>query len=318
MSGRNESAGSDYRYGFNGMEKDDEVRDIKGTSYTTEFRQYDPRVGRWLSIDPKVTAWESPYISMADNPILKNDIKGDTAVTSNREEAQKVVDDLNALYQRTYGDELQGQDAFMVIETKYRKKVGSVDDWTGYEGGDAIWSEETYDGYAIVPIPGAGPPGFWDDDETGGFRSNLFDVLVSNDQFIVSFDETLKEGELGTAQYMGEVRLDPNLARTNDPDNRHPGNPLYDKEHTIAGVFIHEVLWHKSYFATNASKAAGVYQNHKVINEHYHLATSTQPSSHKGRNKIEPHYRDSKEYRQLIKEARKNMKRAKKTRSVGR
>ena len=48
----------DYRYGFNGMEKDDELKG-KGNSYTTEFRQYDPRSGRWLSLDPISRAWES-------------------------------------------------------------------------------------------------------------------------------------------------------------------------------------------------------------------------------------------------------------------
>lgn len=41
----------DYRYGFQGYEKDDEVRGVKGASYTTEFRQLDPRIGRWLTVD---------------------------------------------------------------------------------------------------------------------------------------------------------------------------------------------------------------------------------------------------------------------------
>jgi hypothetical protein len=42
----------DYRFGFNGMEKDNEVKG-QGKSYTTEFRQLDPRLGgRWWSIDP--------------------------------------------------------------------------------------------------------------------------------------------------------------------------------------------------------------------------------------------------------------------------
>ncbi len=60
LPGRN-SSDDNYRYGFNGMEMDDEVRDSKGTSYTTEFRQYDPRVGRWLSIDPVTHHQYSPY-----------------------------------------------------------------------------------------------------------------------------------------------------------------------------------------------------------------------------------------------------------------
>jgi len=50
MPGRSYNSG-EYRYGFNGMEKDDEVKG-SGNSYTTEFRQYDPRLGRWMSLDP--------------------------------------------------------------------------------------------------------------------------------------------------------------------------------------------------------------------------------------------------------------------------
>ncbi|MCP4520926.1 MAG: hypothetical protein GY827_04405 [Cytophagales bacterium] len=40
-----------YKYGFNGMEKDDEVKG-SGNSYTTHFRSYAPRLARWLSSDP--------------------------------------------------------------------------------------------------------------------------------------------------------------------------------------------------------------------------------------------------------------------------
>src|SRR5690606_36422730 len=40
-----------YRYGFNGMEKDNEVKG-KGNSYDFGARMYDSRLGRWLSIDP--------------------------------------------------------------------------------------------------------------------------------------------------------------------------------------------------------------------------------------------------------------------------
>lgn len=65
------------RYGYQGSEMDDEVKGA-GNSYTTEFRQLDPRLGRWLTIDPKTagTPWESPYVSMGNNPIWFTDKKG--------------------------------------------------------------------------------------------------------------------------------------------------------------------------------------------------------------------------------------------------
>jgi RHS repeat-associated protein len=39
-----------YRYGFNGMERDDEIKGI-GNSYDFGARLYDPRLGRWFSED---------------------------------------------------------------------------------------------------------------------------------------------------------------------------------------------------------------------------------------------------------------------------
>ncbi len=67
-----------YRYGFNGMEKDNEVKG-SGNHYTTEFRQYDSRLGRWFSIDPKAkerASW-TPYNTFRNNPILNIDPLGD-------------------------------------------------------------------------------------------------------------------------------------------------------------------------------------------------------------------------------------------------
>jgi RHS repeat-associated protein len=71
-------ASGEYRYGFQSMEKDDEVKG-SGNSYTTEFRQYDPRIGRWLSIDPKAYKYphESPYVAFHNNPIYWTDPRGD-------------------------------------------------------------------------------------------------------------------------------------------------------------------------------------------------------------------------------------------------
>ena len=55
-----------YRYGFQGQEKDDEVKG-EGNSIFTEYRNYDPRIGRWQSQDPIFVAWESLYSSYRNN-----------------------------------------------------------------------------------------------------------------------------------------------------------------------------------------------------------------------------------------------------------
>jgi RHS repeat-associated protein len=69
-----------FRRGFNGMEADQEVKG-KGSSYSTEFRQYDPRIGRWLSLDPEFAnfPWQSPYVAFDNNPIVNTDPKGRAA-----------------------------------------------------------------------------------------------------------------------------------------------------------------------------------------------------------------------------------------------
>lgn len=66
MPGRQELA-QDYAFGFQGMEQDNEIKGL-GNSYTTEFRQYDPRVGRWLSVDLITKHFESPYAGFFNNP----------------------------------------------------------------------------------------------------------------------------------------------------------------------------------------------------------------------------------------------------------
>jgi len=64
-----------YRYGYQGSEKDNEFKG-EGNSYSTEFRQLDPRLGRWLSLDPKPEVGISTYTSMDNNTILYNDVLG--------------------------------------------------------------------------------------------------------------------------------------------------------------------------------------------------------------------------------------------------
>jgi len=67
-----------YPYGFNGMEKDDEVKG-SGNSYDFGSRIHDPRLGRFLSIDPRVREFPfwAPYLFAANDPIRFIDIDGE-------------------------------------------------------------------------------------------------------------------------------------------------------------------------------------------------------------------------------------------------
>jgi RHS repeat-associated protein len=61
MPGRTFSSES-YRYGFQGQEKDDEIKG-DGNSINYKYRVHDPRIGKFLSIDPlyKKYPFYSPY-----------------------------------------------------------------------------------------------------------------------------------------------------------------------------------------------------------------------------------------------------------------
>jgi RHS repeat-associated protein len=86
------TAFSAYRFHFNGMERDDEVVG-GGNSYTTEFRQYDSRIGRWLSIDPQFRnyPWQSPYAALDNNPIVKIDPRGDAPGDGDPEKTKEAA-----------------------------------------------------------------------------------------------------------------------------------------------------------------------------------------------------------------------------------
>jgi RHS repeat-associated protein len=66
-----------YRFGFNGMEKDDEVSG-KGNSYAFEYRIHDPRLGRFLSVDPLSGEypWNSSYAFAENHVIEAKDLEG--------------------------------------------------------------------------------------------------------------------------------------------------------------------------------------------------------------------------------------------------
>ena len=67
--------GNDYRFGFGGMEKNDEIRGT-GNSYTAEFWDYDARTGRRNNPDPVIKPYISSYATYSDDPINRIDPNG--------------------------------------------------------------------------------------------------------------------------------------------------------------------------------------------------------------------------------------------------
>lgn len=78
-----------YRFGFNGMEKDNEVKGI-GNSLDFGARIYDSRLGKWLSTDPLQNKYPSlsPYDFVANSPIKFVDPDGKRVDLSMMSEAR--------------------------------------------------------------------------------------------------------------------------------------------------------------------------------------------------------------------------------------
>jgi RHS repeat-associated protein len=102
----NSCAGA-YRYGFNGHEKDDEVKGSTGTSYDFGFRMYDPRIGRAPSIDPfkKISPNQSPYAWAGSSPRKFIDYNGgfrlDPAVAAQYPHLEVVLNAISDLVENS-------------------------------------------------------------------------------------------------------------------------------------------------------------------------------------------------------------------------
>jgi RHS repeat-associated protein len=68
---QDENFKDDYRFGFNGQEKDNEIKGT-GNSLSFMFRMYDSRLGKFLSVDPLFASypWNSTY-AFAENDVIR-------------------------------------------------------------------------------------------------------------------------------------------------------------------------------------------------------------------------------------------------------
>jgi len=100
MPGRTFSTENSYRYGFNAKENDNEVMG-EGNFQDYGMRIYDPRIARFLSIDPltKEYPWYTPYQFAGNKPIQFVDIDGqEEGWPKILDDARKVINTATEIY----------------------------------------------------------------------------------------------------------------------------------------------------------------------------------------------------------------------------
>ncbi len=83
---------SAYSFAFQSMESDEDFL-ADDLSYTTEQRQYDARLCRWLSVDPMSAslAGLSPYQAFDNNPLLLRDPRGAQSTSPEHDPAAQIA-----------------------------------------------------------------------------------------------------------------------------------------------------------------------------------------------------------------------------------
>ena len=223
MPGRGLNMG-EYRFGFNGMEKDDEVKG-SGNSYTTEWRQYDPRVGRFLSRDPLANKfpWQSPYVAFDNNPIFFIDPSGDSSRSTvvkyegsssySSETGQVTVMSSKVTNTEMYGPNKKGGThpwLGTLLETVTTKTI--ID-----EDGEIVSSTTT------TSYLGWDGKGSWDLESSTKTSNNLEDAPIGHQKLVGFESGFIKEKGMSTHQYTADF-----AARRNQQNKREflAGLPL--------------------------------------------------------------------------------------------
>ena len=123
MVNRYSSAGS-FRYGFNGKEQDPEVKGT-GNQYDYGKRIYDPRIAKFLSVDPIQAKYPdlTPYQFASNSPIAHIDLDG----------LEK--------YHYTFTFDQQGQTHIQLSSTEHFSEWQWKSKWGGTNLGFQLWEK---------------------------------------------------------------------------------------------------------------------------------------------------------------------------------
>lgn len=217
MPGRNGNT-TGARHGFNGMEKDNEVYG-DGNSYDFGARIYDPRIVRWLSVDPLQKDYQSlsPFVYAGNSPVILFDNDGKAIYIKG--DQNQLVSDLNAMFGGSV--KVTVDDGFLRFE-----KVGELNDKLAYVYDRMHGMIEDH---RLIEVKVT--KGVWVDSYDGGSINSDFTSDFGNQEgqtsaaglFLHFFEEQFhKQAVLG----LGQV--------TSDPNNPLSPHSSYDEAHPIA------------------------------------------------------------------------------------
>jgi RHS repeat-associated protein len=129
---KNEMIG-DYRYGFQGQEKDDEVKG-EGNSVNYKYRMHDPRIGRFFAVDPLAGDYphNSPYAFSENRVIDAVELEGLEMVLVHGTWAARKDTKIHSLRIADYGEG--------TWEKSFGEAIAEATGWTKKQSYEFTWS----------------------------------------------------------------------------------------------------------------------------------------------------------------------------------
>jgi RHS repeat-associated protein len=246
------------RFGFNGMEMDDELK-LDGNSYDFGARFLDPRLGRWLTIDPLTKKFpsHSPYCFTINNPILYVDPDGNDVGFGNRIQnsvevttgfklanTSSIFNSLLLNFASSKSGDLKGETDGVLSRHQLNFEIEGIQDWgetfVYYKNTKGKW--EKYDGKVQVDEKtefkidiAVTYMGMVDDFSIGSYAETfLHEILVHAEEFtnaLLEFESEMSAAN-GDETKMESARktLNENLAnwsKNNDKEGETNSSPSH-------------------------------------------------------------------------------------------
>jgi len=200
MPGRHGSS-ADYRYGFQGQEKDDEIKG-EGNSVNFKYRMHDPRIGRFFAVDPLAPEYphNSPY-AFSENVVI------------NSVELEGLEKKLAIAMSGGEGTHYSSSDINSFDARAHKLQKSGFDKYNGINNGDKlvetlIAGSKTEPILAVITFAHSGAPGIFMDDGQGYYTANRSTFDGNNASSAPSTAANVQD--VKEAMDRGEVRFNDN------------------------------------------------------------------------------------------------------------